>query len=122
TVGWTRLTLVIGSVGRRVEDAVLVERRRLHDEYVADGVLHDVTWNRSQRLALARAQTTVADDDEVRRVRADRVEERLRRVSADEPLLDVACSLLDETGDGLLQGLASDLGTVQIAVQPFPGA
>src|SRR5437773_1682687 len=78
-----------GSLRRLLaEHAVLVQRRRLHDEYVAHGVLHDMAGNRSQALPLARAQPTVADHDEVRRVRADGVEQSLGRVAANEPLLD----------------------------------
>ena len=44
-------------------------------------------------------QTAVADDDEVRRVVADRVEEGLRGVAADQPLVDVAHPLPDEAVD-----------------------
>ena len=74
-----------------------------------------------EQLPLARAQPAVADDDEVRRVRADRVEKGLRRVPADEPLLDVSRPLLGETGDRLLQGLAGGLDPVEVAVHPLGG-
>src|SRR4051794_23917355 len=57
-----RTCAVGGSVGRLLgEHAVLIQRRRLHDEYVAEGVLHDASRHRSQQLPLARAQPTVAD-------------------------------------------------------------
>jgi protein-tyrosine-phosphatase len=64
--------------------------------------LDNVSRDRSQALSLGRAQAAVADDDEVRRVRADRVEKNLRRVPGDEPLVDVSHSLPGETGDRLL--------------------
>lgn len=70
-----------GRLGRHLgEHAVLIQGRRLHDEHVVQGVLHDVTWHRSHELPLARAQSAVAYDDKVRRFRADRIEKRLRRV------------------------------------------
>src|SRR6266700_1902546 len=100
-----------GLVGGRLhqllaEHAVLVQRGRLHDEYVAQGVLHDVAGDRSEALPLARAQPAVADYDEVRRVGADDVEQGLSRVAGDELLLDVSRSLLGETGERLFHGVA----------------
>jgi hypothetical protein len=65
---------------------------------------------------------TVADHDEVGRVRADSVEQGLGSVAGDEPLLDVFHSLPGKTGDRFLQGRAGGPGTVDVAVQPCGGA
>ncbi|HSU07664.1 MAG TPA: hypothetical protein VLK57_00535 [Pseudonocardia sp.] len=92
-----------------------------HDEDVAHRVPHDTGRNRAQELALARPQPTVADDDEVRRVRADGVEKGLRRIPADQPLIDVAHPLLGETGDRFLQGPTGRAGPVKVAVLAFDG-
>src|SRR6185503_3699696 len=102
--------------------ALLVQRRCLHDEHIAEGVLHHLVRNGPQSLPLARAKATVADDDEVRRVRADRVEKSLCRIAGDEPLLDVSCPLLGKSGYRLIKGLASAVDAVKVALHAFAGS
>src|SRR6476659_8891673 len=101
------------------EDSFLVERRGLHDEDVADGVLDDLTRYRSQALPFARAEPTVTHDDDVRRIRTDGVEQCLRRITADDPLVDVSLPVLGQAGDRLLQSLTGGLDAVDVAVHAF---
>jgi nucleotide-binding universal stress UspA family protein len=69
------------------EQALLVQRGGLHDEDIAHRVPHDTGRNRAQELALARAQPTVADDDEVGRVRAVCIGVRKEELGEEPPVL-----------------------------------
>src|SRR4051794_20341932 len=81
--------IVDGNLDRlHTENAILVQRGGLNHEHVAECVPHDFARHRSEGLTLARAQSAVSDNDEVRRVAANHVEKCLRRVSPHEPLVD----------------------------------
>ena len=70
--------------------------RGLDDQNVAGRVLRDVTGHGAEQLTVGGAEAAVADDDEVRRVGPRNFEQGLRRVTLDDPPLDVPDALCRE--------------------------
>ena len=74
--------------------AVLI--RGLDDQNVADRLLRDVAGHGAEQLTVGGAKAAVADDDQVRRVGPRDFELGLRRLTLDDPPLDVPDALRRE--------------------------